>query len=312
MQTILGSGGVIANGLAKLLPEYTNEIKLVSRNPKKVNESDILIQADLKNLNTIKNAIKGSDVVYLTAGLKYDIKVWKSDWPVIIKNVLTACKWAGSKFVFFDNVYTLGAVDGPMKETTPMKPLSKKGEVRKQMNELILDSIAKGEVQAVIARAADFYGPNTPLGVINIMLLDKYSKGKSGRLLISDKFKHSYTYTPDASKALAILGNTPSAFNRIWHLPTDSNVLTGKEFAELAAKIYGVPAKYSIVSKLMLRMLGIFIHDLKEMVEMTYQNDRDYIFDSSEFEKTFKFKPTSYKDGLIETARSIKLIISEQ
>ena len=125
-------------------------------------------------------------------------------------------------------------------------------------------------------------------------------------MLISDKFKHSYTYTPDAAKGMALLGNTPSAYNRIWHLPTDSNVLRGKEFAELAAKIMHVPAKYSIISKGMLSFLGLFKKELKEVAEMAYQNDSDYLFDSSDFEKTFGFVPTAYSKGLEETAASMK------
>jgi len=36
MQTILGAGGVIGNYLAKELPAFTDEIRLVSRNPKKL------------------------------------------------------------------------------------------------------------------------------------------------------------------------------------------------------------------------------------------------------------------------------------
>lgn len=36
MQTILGSGGAIGIELAKALKEFTSEIKLVSRNPKKI------------------------------------------------------------------------------------------------------------------------------------------------------------------------------------------------------------------------------------------------------------------------------------
>ena len=42
MQTILGSGGAIGISLAKELMNYTNQIRLVSRNPKKVNETDEL------------------------------------------------------------------------------------------------------------------------------------------------------------------------------------------------------------------------------------------------------------------------------
>ncbi|HEY5691807.1 MAG TPA: hypothetical protein VIS49_10140 [Cyclobacteriaceae bacterium] len=47
MQTILGANGVIANNQTKNLLPYTKEIRLVSRNPKKINESDQLFKADL-------------------------------------------------------------------------------------------------------------------------------------------------------------------------------------------------------------------------------------------------------------------------
>lgn len=46
MQTILCSGGAIGTELAKYLPNYTNQIRLVSRNPKKVNPTDELFSCD--------------------------------------------------------------------------------------------------------------------------------------------------------------------------------------------------------------------------------------------------------------------------
>ncbi len=35
-----------------------------------------------------------------------------------------------------------------------------------------------------------------------------------------------------------------------------------------------------------------------ELVEMMYQYDRDYVFDSSKFEKRFHLKPTPYLEGI--------------
>jgi putative NADH-flavin reductase len=65
MQTILGSGGAIGITLAKELKNYTNQIRLVSRNPKKVNETDELCPIDLNDLTQIDKAIVGSEVVYV-------------------------------------------------------------------------------------------------------------------------------------------------------------------------------------------------------------------------------------------------------
>jgi len=48
MQTILGSSGVIGTEVAKALNKsFTEEIRLVSRNPKQVNPTDQFFKADL-------------------------------------------------------------------------------------------------------------------------------------------------------------------------------------------------------------------------------------------------------------------------
>ncbi|HMT12860.1 MAG TPA: NAD-dependent epimerase/dehydratase family protein [Ignavibacteria bacterium] len=300
MQTILGSTGIIGRSLAKELTKYTKEIRLVSRNPQKVNEGDELVKADLLNKNQVLDAVKGSEVVYLTAGLKYDIKIWQSQWPVIMRNVIDACKASGSKLVFFDNVYAYGRVNGWMTEETPYKPVSKKGEVRKQIAEMLMNESGKEGFKAIIARAADFYGAGT-LAFVTAMVFERFQKGKSAQWLISDKFRHSFTYAEDAAIGTAMLGNTDYAFNQIWHLPTDMNVLTGKEFVELTAREYNVKPKSMNVSKFMLKLIGLFNPIIRESVEMTYQNDSDYLFSSAKFEKAFSFKPTSYSVGIKET-----------
>jgi len=118
--------------------------------------------------------------------------------------------------------------------------------------------------------------------------------------------KHSFTYTPDAGKGTAILGNTESAYNQVWHLPTNKNVLTGKEFIELTAKAIGVKPDYMVVKRWMLSMLGLFNKVIKENNEMLYQNNSDYLFDSTKFEKAFAYKPVSYEEEIIKTVESMK------
>lgn len=107
MQTILGAGGAIGIEVAKALNEFTNEIRLVSRNPKKVNPDDELMKADLLNAEEVMRAVEGSSVVYLTAGLPYSSKVWEENWPKIIINVIEACEKYHASLVFFDNIYLL-------------------------------------------------------------------------------------------------------------------------------------------------------------------------------------------------------------
>ena len=306
MQTILGAGGVIGTELAKSLPKFTDRIRLVSRNPKKVNASDELLPADLRNAEQTSKAVKGSDVVYLTVGLPYNIKIWQSQWPLVMRNVLDACRKHHAKLVFFDNVYCYGRVEGWMTESTPINPASRKGAVRTQVAAMVMDTSTKGDVQALIARSADFYGPNTPLSFVNVMVFESLKQGKKAQWMINDSVKHSLTYTPDAGKATAILGNTDSAYGQVWHLPTDRNALTGREIVEMAARELNVAPRYTVLPRWMMRMAGLFSWIIRESVEMLYQNESDYLFDSSKFDKVFDFKTTSYGQGFKETVRSMK------
>jgi len=306
MQTILGSTGTIGNVLAKNLPKYTDKIRLVSRNPKKIIETDELFSANLLDAEETLKAVEGSDVVYLTLGMKYDIKVWQTQWPKLMKNVLDACKKSNSKFVFFDNIYIYGKVNGWITENSPIKPDSEKGKVRAELHKMIMNEVEQGNLKAIIARAADFYGPNTPLAFVNILVFDNLKKGKKPQWMIDPNKKHTYTYTPDAGKVTAILGNTDSAYNQVWHLPTNRNALTGKELIELAAKAFGAKPEFIVLKKWMLQLVGLFVKEVKENNEMLYQNDSDYLFDSTKFEKAFDFQPTSYEDGIAETVKSIK------
>ena len=102
---------------------------------------------------------------------------------------------------------------------------------------------------ALIARSADFYGPDIENSILMETVYKNLKKGKKASWFADADKKHSFTYTPDAAKATALLGNTPDAYNQIWHLPTDKNTLTGKlSVAEGKAKIPDpmVPGKLKV------------------------------------------------------------------
>jgi len=299
MQTILGANGTIGSVLAKELSVYTDKIRLVSRNPRKVNESDELFPADLSEPGMVEKAIAGSDVVYLVVGIEYKADVWEEKWPKLMRATLDACIKHKARLVFFDNVYMYDINAIPhMTEESAINPPSRKGAVRKKIAEMIMDEVKAGKLMALIARSADFYGPKNDKSFITEVVYNNIKKGKAANWFISADKKHSFTFTPDAAKATALLGNTVDAFNQVWHLPTDRNTLTGRELIKLFSKEMNATPKVTVMPMWLLRILGIFMPIMKELGEMMYQYDRDYFFDSSKFEKRFNFKTTSYQEGV--------------
>ena len=304
MITILGAGGAIANHVAPLLAAQQQPFLLVSRTARPAPGAAQVLAADLTNPDDAIRAIAGSSVVLLLVGLKYDHKLWAEQWPRIMANTIEACKRAGAKLLFFDNVYMYGRVQGPMTETTPFNPCSKKGAIRARLATTLLNEIKAGSLTALIARAADFYGPATPTGIANVLVFDPWSKHQKASWLVNDHVPHSFTYTPDAARALLTLLASDSAWNQTWHLPTTPNPPTGREFIAAAAEAMHVAPQYRVLARPMVRIVGWFNPVVGETYEMLYQNDAPYLFDSSKFARAFNFPGTPYADGIRSTAAS--------
>ena len=305
MQTILGAGGAIGTGLAKELLPYTSRIRLVSRHPKKVNDTDELFPADLTDAAQLDKAVAGSEVVYLTVGFEYKLSVWRQKWPALMKAVIQACQKHGAKLVFFDNVYMYDRdYLHHMTEETPVRPTSRKGAIRAEIAHMLMDEVAAGRLTALIARAADFI--STTNSVLIEMGLKNLQKGKKAMWMADANKIHTFTYVPDAARAVALLGNTPDAYNQVWHLPTDRTPLTGQQWVALMADILQKPPKYQVLSTTMMGLLGLFVPVLKEFKEMAYQYDRDYFFDSSKFENRFHLAPTSPEESIRAVANQLR------
>jgi nucleoside-diphosphate-sugar epimerase len=299
MQTILGAGGSIGREIAKILPAFTDKIRLASRNPKAVNPTDMVFSCDLTDKTQVLQAVKGSEIAFLVAGLEYNTLVWQEKWPVVIANTIEACKKHDVSLVFFDNVYMYDPKHIPhMTEETPVNPSSKKGELRAKIARMLMEEAEKGNINALIARSADFYGPGVSGSIIMNGVYEYLKKGKRANWFCSLNYKHSATYTPDAARATAQLGNTKISYGQVWHVPTTPNPPTGQQWIEMFASALQTKPKSMIAPKPLVKVLGWFDPMLKEMHEMLYQYDRDYIFDSSKFDNIFGIPPTPYHEGI--------------
>ncbi|EOX7392477.1 NAD-dependent epimerase/dehydratase family protein [Enterobacter quasiroggenkampii] len=300
MHTILGASGQIARELARELKrEYTDEIRLVSRHPQKVNASDSTVAADLLDAQQTQVAINGSDTVYFTAGLPPDSALWERHFPTMLDNALEATRKAGAKFVYFDNTYMYPQNNVPQTEETRFAPRGRKGHVRALMANRVLDEMQRGDIPVLIGRAPEFYGPEKTQSFTNTLIIDRLKQHKRPRVPVRDDTLRTLIWTPDASRALALLGNTPEAYGQTWHLPCCDERLTYQQFVTLACEVFGQPADYSVLGKLAFAATTLFSQGAREMRELLPRYEADNLFDSTKFKEHFPaFTVTSYRKGL--------------
>jgi nucleoside-diphosphate-sugar epimerase len=304
--TILGAGGSIGIALAEELIRNGQSVRLVARS-RHLMEGTEFVKGDVTSYQDTLESVKGSDEVHLCVGLPYDSKVWAALWPKVIRNAIDACARVNAKLIFFDNVYVYGKAEGKMTESTPYNPCSKKGEIRATVATMLEDQMKRGNIQAIIARAADLYGPYaTRASIPYVLVIERLMNGKTARCLVDANRRHSYTYTIDAAKGVYMLANRSEAFNQVWHLPTFNPGIDGKTFVDLVANELGVQPRYTVLKKWMIRMGGLFNRTLAELYEMLYQNEFDYHFDSTKFNGYFDYTPRTYKEGVAETIQAIR------
>jgi nucleoside-diphosphate-sugar epimerase len=187
----------------------------------------------------------------------------------------------------------------PQTEESPFVPRGLKSTVRAKIATMLLDEISKKNIQAVICRAPEFYGPGKTQSITNSLVFDNIKQNKKLKVPISDNTLRTLIWTPDASRAMALIGNTPDAWGQVWHLPCDDNRLTYKELIRLASKIYQDDFDYAVIKTWMFRLSSLFNKQAKELLELLPRYKYDNIFVSDKFKKRFPdFKFTSYQDGI--------------
>ena len=301
LHTILGAGGAIGNNLLDLLTQNGEQVRLVSRKYRPAENAES-VEANVLDKSDLSEALRGSGVVYLLVGIDYSASSWEIHWPVIMENVISVCAEQQIPLIFFDNIYMYGLVEGEITESTPFQPNSRKGKVRANIASMLLDAVQSGKIKALIARSADFYGPHSAqVSFLHQLVIGRHMHGKKAQWMVNPNMPHTFTYTPDAAKALYILAKDESAFGKTWHLPSSTPSLTGEELIQLSAVVCNAPSGTQVISKLMMRVLGIFVPVLRESIEMLYQYERPYHFNSQAFQKKYGFNPTPYQKGIQET-----------
>ena len=300
MQTILGANGQIAVELAREIARtQTGDLRLVSRNPRAVNDTDILARADLMNAEQTVAAVEGSDVVYFTAGLPADTALWERQFPTMLRNALDATRAAGARFAYFDNTYMYPQDDRVQTEDIEFAPVGRKGAVRAAMATMVLQEMERGDIPVLIARAPEFYGPGRTKSFTNTLVIDRIKNGKRALVPVRADRERTLIWTPDASRALALLGSTTDAYGQTWHLPTPDVHPTYRDLVALASETFSRRPRYTAIPRWALQAAGTLSSEVRELRELLPRYAHDNRFDSTKFKTRFPgFGITPYRAGL--------------
>jgi nucleoside-diphosphate-sugar epimerase len=245
-----------------------------------------------------REVCEGAAVVYHCVGLPYPR--WP-EFPAIAAGIVEGAAAAGAKLVYGDNLYMYGAIESAMTEALPYAATTKKGRIRAAIARSLLDAHQAGKVRVAIGRGSDFFGPfATDAAMMGSRVFGRALAGKSAQVVGDPDRLHSFTFIDDFGKALVTLGEREEALGRAWHVPSPPAMRT-RQFVEAIYRTLGKPVEMSRAPRLAVALAGLFDANARDLKEMLYQFERDFVMDSSRFEKAFGMQATPLDEAIRTT-----------
>lgn len=288
--------------IARALSEMGLRVRAVNRSgkrPELLPESVEVVPANASDPKQAVEVSRGAEVIYQAMNPPYHR--WEEEFPPLQRSVLNAAKVLGSRYVSIENLYMYDP-SRPIYEDSPLRPRSRKGRVRLNLAQEVMDAHRRGDVMTVSVRSSDFYGPGVTRSAMGERLFGRLVKGKKAQLIGSADQPHSWAYIEDLGRVVAFLGRDVDAFGAVWIIP-HSPPLTQREVVEIAGRVLGIEPEFSVISSLMMRLAGLFNPEARASVEMMYQFTEPFEVNSHRIEERYGLKPTPVDVGVERTIR---------
>lgn len=297
MHVVIGNGA-LGQATATALAAAGQPVRVISRSGS-VRSADIeTVRVDVRHPDALARAVRGASCIYQCAQPAYP--QWIAEFGSLQAAVLDAAVSVGADLVLGDNLYGYGKPEGVITEDSPRVPVTRKGRLRAAMADTALAAHRAGRLRVALVRPANYIGPG-----YERTMADLVRPARAGRpltMLGSLDEPHSFSYVPDAGRALAAVGLSEDGWGSAWIAPVlppvTQRALAGAIWA--AAGREGEPS----VRRLTRRgaaILGLFQPTVRELVEMMYEFDEPFVVDSGEMARRFGVRATGFDEAIRDT-----------
>ncbi|MFC5064732.1 NAD-dependent epimerase/dehydratase family protein [Actinomycetospora atypica] len=297
VHVVVGASGGIGRAVCADLARRGLPVRAVSRRDPGVPGAEN-VAADATDPVAMSRVCDGAVAVHHCVNPPF--ATWRSAFPEATRVLLAAAGKAGARLVFADDTWMYGRVDGPMREDTPARPVSEKGVLRAWLAEMVLAAHARGEVETVIGRAPELWGPGVE-SLLGATLFAAASRGGTARWPGDPDLPMTAGYAPDVGAALVDLALAPaSATGRVWHTPVPPPS-TGREFVGRLAAAAGRPVRCGRITPPLVAALRLVSPVAREGAELLYQFEQPFLVDDADFRAAFPTTATGWDDGIAAT-----------
>jgi nucleoside-diphosphate-sugar epimerase len=210
---VIGATGGIGGEVARALNRHGWQVRGLCRNPETASRGgawmgpvewvagDAMVEAD------VVRASAGVAVIFHGANPP-GYKNWRELAIPMLRNSILAARKTGARLIFPGNVYNFGPDAGAfVDEASPQHPLTRKGRVRVEMEQMLQAASTSGGVRALVIRAGDFFGSHQPASWFRDAMVKPGKPLKSVVYPGQRNAGHAWAFLPDLAEAVALLAD---------------------------------------------------------------------------------------------------------
>src|SRR3954467_8486934 len=168
-----------------------------------------------------------------------------------------------------------------MVEGLPDAAQGTKARIRARMTAGRVALHRAGRIRTVEVRGADFVGARLDNHAHVPRVVPAALQGKAVRVIGSAEQPHTWTDVHDMGRALVATAGTESALGRIWHAPSNAPRTQREAVNDVLSSVGKPPVSVKAYPTAVVRALGLFNSQMRELKETEYQFTRPYVLDSS-------------------------------
>jgi nucleoside-diphosphate-sugar epimerase len=302
---VLGATGsigyaVTANLLARQLP-----VTILIRNRAKaealfpIAPTLTIVEGDAQDATLLRQLAVGKTHIF--HGINYPYDKWFGNMDTVTQKVIEAAASNHATIVFPGNVYNFGNTTNPIREDSQPAPISRKGQLRVELEAMLEQAAAAGTCQVLNVRMPDFWGPN----VLNAGVAPIYEnalKGKTINGFINVDIPHQLVYTNDAAEIIVrLMVRGQAKPYEVWNYGGATVQSMRWLFGRIGALV-GKQLPVRVYPRLLFRVLGLFSPMMREVNEMLYLWSGTVLLDDTKVRAAFPdFRETPLNTALTET-----------
>ena len=262
-----------------------------------------VVEIDALDHAAVSAAARGADVILHALNPFYTN--WSRFALPLAYSAITAAEAAGATLMFPGNLYNYGSPMPPViDETTPMRPSSRKGQLRVAMEDRMAEATERG-MRAIVLRAGDFYGGGRG-SWLDLVLLKDIGRGRLTYPGPID-LMHEWAYLPDLVSVLVHLAGMRKALPAFATFGFPGHAVTGRDFTTTIARATSSKLQIKRMTWWLIHALRPIVPLCRELSEMAYLWNEPHRIDGSKLKAAIGDVPhTPLDDALARALQDLR------